>query len=206
MARPDVRVEFVCVRCNEPIPENTIFVWTGEGRMHELCHALMKSRRENVLPTFETARGYPFPDLRTGETCVRCDMPILTSDQTRETGDGLAHLRCYPMGEESLEDWWIRTVGADMAKTTPKTQEYGGVGDGSSDLRTMGYALAELCGMHDAPEPVKLELACWFYATGKLSRLISDYKQGKPGKPDTWFDLSVYAMMARRIQETGDWP
>lgn len=107
---------------------------------------------------------------------------------------------------QTLQEWWVSTVRDDIAKTGPKTREYGGANDGSADLRTMGYALAELCGMHDVPEPVKLELACWFYALGKVSRLVSDYKQGRPGKPDTWFDLSVYSMMARRIQETGSWP
>lgn len=105
-----------------------------------------------------------------------------------------------------LDAWWIYTATQDHDKTAPKTEEYGGTGDGSADLRVMGYALAELCGMHGAPEPVKLEMACWFYALGKISRLVSDYKQGKPGKADTWFDLSVYSMMARRIQETGRWP
>lgn len=108
--------------------------------------------------------------------------------------------------DETLEHWWLRMAQRDIELTAPKTEEYGGAGDGSADLRTMGYALAELANMHDAPESVKLELACWFYALGKISRLISDYKQGKPGKADTWFDLSVYAMMARRIQETGSWP
>lgn len=105
-----------------------------------------------------------------------------------------------------LTEWWIESAAGDAAATAPKVLEYGGVGDGSADLRTMGYALAELAGLHDAPDPVKLELACWFYALGKVSRLISDYRQGKHGKPDTWFDLGVYSMMARRIQQTGEWP
>lgn len=105
-----------------------------------------------------------------------------------------------------LEEWWVRTAASDARQTAPKVEEYGGVGAGSADLRIMGDALAELCGMGDAPEPVKAELACWFYALGKVSRLVSDYKQGRPGKQDTWFDLTVYSMMARRIQETGTWP
>lgn len=107
---------------------------------------------------------------------------------------------------ESVEHWWLRTAQRDFEATVPKMVEYGGAGSGSSDLRTMGYALAELCDLHDAPDAVKLELAVWFYILGKVSRLVSDYKAGKAGKPDTWFDISVYAMMGRRIQETGDWP
>lgn len=105
-----------------------------------------------------------------------------------------------------LFHWWLDTALMDLAKTAPKTAEYGGRGEGSSDLRVMGDALAELCDMRDAPEAVKEELACWFYSLGKVSRLISDYKQGQAGKPDTWFDLSVYSMMARRLQQVGRWP
>ena len=111
-----------------------------------------------------------------------------------------------PGVDEGLYRWWLSLASADAEKTAPKVVEYGGQSTGSSDLRVMGYALAELADMHDAPEPVKLEMACWFYALGKISRLISDYKQGNHGKADTWFDLSVYATMARRIQETGSWP
>lgn len=108
--------------------------------------------------------------------------------------------------DPELVEWWLGLAADDAVKTAPKTAEYGGTGGGSADLRVMGYALAELSGMHEAPEPVKLEMACWFYALGKISRLISDYKQGDAGKADTWFDLGVYSTMARRIQETGRWP
>lgn len=108
--------------------------------------------------------------------------------------------------EAEIFEWWVRLAADDARRTAPKTSEYGGTQDGSADLRVMGYALAELAGMHDAPDAVKMELACWFYALGKVSRLISDYKKGEPGKPDSWFDLSVYATMARRLQEVGRWP
>lgn len=105
-----------------------------------------------------------------------------------------------------LRAWWLDVAQADLDAAVPKAAEYGGLGDGSADLRVMGYALAELAGMHDADDAVKMELACWFYALGKVSRLISDYKQGRPGKADSWHDLRVYAMMAARLQETGQWP
>lgn len=100
----------------------------------------------------------------------------------------------------------MRVARDDFEQMLPKLHEYGGTGEGSSDLRVMGDALAELCGMHDAEDAVKQELACWFYTLGKVARLISDYKQGRSGKPDTWHDITVYSMMARRLQETGRWP
>lgn len=109
-------------------------------------------------------------------------------------------------GEIDLETWWHVVAQGDIEAMLPKVAEYGGTEEGSADLQIMGNALAELCGMHGAPDAVKQEMACWFYALGKISRLVSDYKQGKPGKPDTWHDLTVYSMMARRLQAVGRWP
>lgn len=111
-----------------------------------------------------------------------------------------------PYPAEDVEEWWLDVAKADFAAMAPKVEEYGGTDTGSADLQIMGNALAELMGMHDAPDAVKQEMACWFYALGKISRLVSDYKQGKPGKPDTWHDLTVYSMMARRLQAVGRWP
>lgn len=106
----------------------------------------------------------------------------------------------------SLEDWWSETSLADREQMAPKIEEYGGTSEGSADLRIMGFALAELRVPEGASDAVKQEIACWFYTLGKVARLVSDYNQGKPGKPDTWHDLTVYSMMARRLQATGRWP
>lgn len=108
--------------------------------------------------------------------------------------------------ESEIKAWWHSVAQADIEAMLPKITEYGGTEEGSADLQIMGNALAELCGMHGAPDAVKQEMACWFYALGKISRLVSDYKQGKPGKVDTWHDLTVYSMMARRLQAVGRWP
>ena len=107
--------------------------------------------------------------------------------------------------EGGVEEWWILQAAGDVKASLPKIEEYGGE-RGSTDLWIMGSALAELLDMHGVDDAVKLEMACWFYSLGKVSRLVSDYKRGERGKPDTWFDLSVYAMMARRIQQSGNWP
>jgi hypothetical protein len=105
-----------------------------------------------------------------------------------------------------LFEWWMHTSFEDFVATVPKMLEYGGGGQGSADLQVMGDAQAELIGMHSAPDAVKQELGVWFYTLGKVSRLISDYKNQRSGKADTWFDISIYAKMARRIQEVGRWP
>ncbi len=105
-----------------------------------------------------------------------------------------------------LTRWWMDTTYNDLQAMLPKQAEYGGTGGGSADLKVMGDALAELCGMRDAEDAVKQEMACWFYGLGKVSRLISNYQRGEPGKADTWHDLTVYSLMARRLQEHGGWP
>lgn len=102
--------------------------------------------------------------------------------------------------------WWMDTAAGDFLAAVPKADEYGGSKGGSADLRLMGDNLAELMGWRGVSDAVKQELAVWFYAQGKAARLVSDYQQKKPGKADTWHDLTVYSMMARRLQESGNWP
>jgi hypothetical protein len=114
-----------------------------------------------------------------------------------------------PVGPDTREltMWWLATAAKDIMQTVPKAVEYGGeIGsDGAADLRIMGDSIATLLRW-GAFSPVALEMACWFYVLGKVGRLVSDYQQQRPGKGDTWFDISVYSMMARRIQEVGRWP
>lgn len=133
------------------------------------------------------------------------EFPPLRVDS--RVGAGHSH-HVMPKGANpELFHWWMDTAYEDFIKTLPKADEYGGREQGpATDLFLIGRNLAELCGMHDAPDAVMMELGCWFYMQGKVARLISDYQQQRPGKPDTWFDSSIYAKMARRIQETGQWP
>jgi hypothetical protein len=131
---------------------------------------------------------------------------ISTTDDDRRP---IAHL-AIPLEsheEADLVEWWITTAAQDYVSTIPKMLEYGGDQgtSGAADLRIMGDALATMLGW-GAMTPVALEMACWYYTLGKVGRLVSDYQQQRHGKTDTWFDICVYAMMARRIQEVGQWP
>lgn len=131
----------------------------------------------------------------------------MASDPVVDEFPGGIRYNCPEGVDPEFFQWWMDLAFSDLSKTVPKTAEYGGKNDGSADLRVMGDALGELCGLNGPDDKrVQLELACWFYALGKISRLISDYKAGRIGKADTWFDLTIYAMMARRIQEVGSWP
>lgn len=107
---------------------------------------------------------------------------------------------------QKVAQWWLDTAADDFVASVPKTAEYGGTQQGSADLRLMGDNLAELMGWKDISDAIKQELAVWFYVQGKAARLVSNYQQQQPGKADTWLDITVYSMMARRLQETGLWP
>ena len=102
--------------------------------------------------------------------------------------------------------WWLDTAAADFSASIPKTHEYSGQRGGSADLRLMGDNMAELLGWEGVSDATKQELAVWFYVQGKSARLVSDYQQRRPGKADTWLDLTTYCMMARRLQAAGMWP
>lgn len=113
--------------------------------------------------------------------------------------------------QAELLTWWMTTAYEDHQAGAPKVDEYG-----AHDLEIMGVVLMVLVYkekldiLHQAEQatklPVMTELACWFYVLGKVARLVSDYLAARPGKADTWHDVTFYSMMARRIQDTGRWP
>lgn len=75
---------------------------------------------------------------------------------------------------------------------------------GSTDLHIMAGAMVQ---MFPGIDPVEaLQAAIAFYALGKVSRVLSSFKEGRPAPADSWRDLEVYAMMAQRIMEQGGWP
>lgn len=75
---------------------------------------------------------------------------------------------------------------------------------GSTDLRIMASAMVELFPGISPEEGIQAAIA--FYGLGKLSRVLSSFKDGRPAPTDSWQDLEVYAMMAQRVQEVGSWP
>lgn len=107
---------------------------------------------------------------------------------------------------EEISAWWQGVAAADAATTAPKAVEYG-----ASDLAIMGKAMEglfpNLSSNPDAAEreAIGLEMATAFYALGKVARLFGAYQQGRLPGEDSWFDLTVYSMMARRIRQSGRW-
>jgi hypothetical protein len=133
------------------------------------------------------------PELRTYDADVSA---------TIERGDILIKASRLDERWWPLVTWWVAQGLDDLGESgIPKTDEYG-----AHDLEVMGRTLALLAWQSDAGLPVAMEIAVWFYVLGKVSRLLSDYMAQRAGRPDTWHDITVYSMMARRIQETGRWP
>lgn len=100
-----------------------------------------------------------------------------------------------------LRDWWLSTAQSDMAMVAPKAVEYGSV-----ELEEMGAALARMMGRSDLSRARRVELACWFYAMGKMQRWTAAVTRGEFVSDDTLTDLGVYTLMVRRAREAGTWP
>lgn len=106
---------------------------------------------------------------------------------------------------ESITKWWVAQAEEDARITAPKAAEYG-----AADLAIMGKAMESLFPNLEAMpaeerEKVGLEMAVAFYALGKIARLFGAYQQGRLPGDDSWFDLTVYSLMARRIRSVGYW-
>jgi hypothetical protein len=92
-----------------------------------------------------------------------------------------------------LSDWWPEIAARDLAAFRPKLEQYG-----SHDLLVVGT------GLNPDQEPAEaMEAGCAFYALGKVARVVEAVRTGRDPGDDSWHDLTVYSMMARRIRATG---
>lgn len=102
---------------------------------------------------------------------------------------------------DDLRGWWLATAHQDMTMVAPKAVEYGSV-----ELEEMGAALARMMGRTDPLPAYRVELACWFYAMGKMQRWTAAITRGETASTDTLTDLGVYTLMVRRARQAGTWP
>ena len=90
-----------------------------------------------------------------------------------------------------LFDWWVGYATDEIDGMMEKLMEYG-----LGDLHEMGRQMVELGVAGDAYDPqLHYEYGIMFYALGKIQRVLSAAKVGKPASDDTWHDLGVYAKM-----------
>lgn len=137
-----------------------------------------------------------------------CESEPCTAIVSKFEADEAGAARDQDIANEAMKiaEWWVETSKHDAGKTVPKAIEYG-----SLDFDLMGVFMTGLLGdrldgADDAEKKqVGQEMAVLFYLIGKLGRAIGAYNQGVLPSDDTLFDTSVYAMMWRRIRETGRW-
>lgn len=94
----------------------------------------------------------------------------------------------------ALAAWMRDRLERGLPDTVRKRDAYG-----KSDLDVMGSAMAHLTAGADAARGT--EMACAFYALGKVARITA----GDPtaDTADSWWDLVVYAMFGLRLAEEG---
>jgi adenylosuccinate synthase len=100
----------------------------------------------------------------------------------------------------TLRNWWMRQAAEEADSLIPKSVEYG-----AHDLEEMGRAVSWISkrGMTKAEQA---EFGIYWYALGKMARWGSAIEQGRQVSDDTLLDLGIYARMAQRVREAGEWP
>lgn len=99
--------------------------------------------------------------------------------------------------------WWTDKAQEEAKLLVEKAAEYDGL-----DLEIMGVAMTAFLpdDLDDGTRHAAgLQLACYFYALGKLGRAFGAFRQGRLPKSDTPHDLKVYAGMIEHIGEFGRW-
>lgn len=141
--------------------------------------------------------GYADPVQRSPYNELRESVVQMVSDDDGFDTDGMSAEQLKR--GRALASWWMDKARQEVAALVPKAVRYG-----SADLKVMGEAMIELHpqlrGVVDGQE-----LAVWFYACGKIARLVGGYAQGELPDIDSWWDMKVYAGMAQHIRETGGW-
>lgn len=124
------------------------------------------------------------------EPCTQC-IVMGESRTTQERADTIA---------DDLHDFWLKLAHEEIAAVVPKAVQYG-----AADLAVMGKAMEMLLPEDKRHPTLGLEMACAFYALGKVARAFGAYEQGEPASDDDWHDLGVYCRMVQKVRRTGRW-
>jgi hypothetical protein len=104
---------------------------------------------------------------------------------------------------DSIVAHWHELDDENLKRAMDKAREYDGL-----DLEIMGAAMAGLLppGLDSkSAHALGLEMAIAFYTLGKITRTLGAFRQGRTPVEDDWYDLEIYARMARIIRHHGRW-
>lgn len=101
---------------------------------------------------------------------------------------------------EEVRVWWLNGAHHDIEMVVPKSIEYG-----SNSLTQLGHKIAQLQG-RTVDDTEARELGLWINEVQKVERWTDAVMRGDRPSDDTLTDIKVYATMAQRNRETGDWP
>lgn len=105
--------------------------------------------------------------------------------------------------QDDIATWWDSVDAENKQMALRKRAMYG-----SKDLDLMGAAMDLL--IPESPEDVDRDrlvilAAIGFYVQGKIARCFGSLEKGEMPTLDSFMDLEIYARMARRVYETGEW-
>lgn len=102
---------------------------------------------------------------------------------------------------QDLMTWWMSTAYSEIDSMMPKVTEYG-----ATDLMWVGRQMAEATNRPDITDEEAAELGIYWFILGKIARWHAAVTEGRRPSDDTLHDLGIYARMAQRVRNAGNWP
>lgn len=164
----------------------------GDGRQFRPCPGPSHTQRAQA---------------RTGGPTQQGQEPLQAWEQSLLLAPHQAVGHAVPIEERAayIAEWWVGQATLDAPEVRRKAIKYG-----AADLIIMGQAMIRLLpGAEKLDEQSRialgLEMAIAHYVLGKIARTFGSYEQGRAATDDDWYDLEVYAKMARFVRQHGRW-
>lgn len=103
--------------------------------------------------------------------------------------------------EDAFRDYFHNLMEEVLDGAIPKAKTYG-----THELVALGRTLNQTYRPdQNLTDSQAFQVACWFYASGKLARWHAARGRGEQPTTDTVLDLMVYCLMWLKVSETGEW-
>lgn len=103
--------------------------------------------------------------------------------------------------EDAFREYFHNLLEEILDGAIPKAKTYG-----THELVALGRTLNQTYRPDQSlTDSQAIQVACWFYASGKLARWNAAQGRGEQPTSDTVLDLMVYCLMWLKVSETGEW-